>query len=552
MASSSDQISFSDENKPDQVYAITAYQDLLQSIICEGLDTALVPAYFITDNVRSYAYQSFIDFYRHRECKPAWNNLQGPLPQADSLIAVLQAAPEEGLLYTYFLDKLTQAEQEVIESLSGTTWPDSVQLAKIAHFDFLLTGSYLTYASHLLSGKVDPDQFDVTWIAHPRKRNLAPLLEQAISTKNIKASLEQVLPAFPQYAALKQALAQYTAIAQKGGWPSLPEDKILQLGDTADMIATLRQRLTLTNDLRTSTGTTDGNIFNEELAEAVKKYQHRNGLKADGIAGKNTIAQMNISVEKRLEQIQVNLERLRWMPDTLGKQYVLVNIPEYKLRVVEERQQVLEMKVIVGREYHSTPVFRDSIEYIEFSPTWTVPLSIARNEILPMLKKDSSYLEKDGFIVYENWHSDSSQLNPYQIKWRKIKPENFTYRLVQPPGPSNPLGQVKFMFPNPLAIYLHDTPSQRLFNKKNRAFSHGCVRVSKPVALARYLLKDLANWDEQRIEKNMNRQEPKVVSLPETIPVQFIYQTAFVDEDNLVNFRKDVYGHDSLQITTIQ
>jgi murein L,D-transpeptidase YcbB/YkuD len=260
---------------------------------------------------------------------------------------------------------------------------------------------------------------------------------------------------------------------------------------------------------------------------------------------------MNIPVEQRIEQIQINLERIRWMPDTLGKQYVLVNIPEYKLRVVEEGKKVMEMKVIVGREYHSTPVFRDSIEFIEFSPTWTVPLSIARNEILPKLQKDSSYLDKDGFVLYESWHSDTSQLNPYQINWRLFEPGDFTYRLVQPPGPSNPLGQVKFMFPNPLAIYLHDTPSHWLFDRKNRAFSHGCVRVSKPVELARYLLKEVDGWDDQRVEENMHSQEPKAVPLPEAIPVQFIYQTAFVDEDNLVNFRQDVYGHDAMQATAI-
>jgi L,D-transpeptidase YcbB len=539
-------------NEPDQQYASQSYQRLLQSIICQELDTTKVTSYFLTDNVRRYAYQSLIDFYKNRNCEPAWHSINGPLPQADSLLAILQSAPQEGLTYDYHLEELTQAKQELTENLAGTAWPDSVQLAKIARLDFLMTGSYLTYASHLLSGKADPDQFDITWRAEPRKRNLAPILQAAIAGDQLKSSLKSILPQIPQYELLKESLQHYQAIAAQGGWHRIPHNYTLKPGDKGERVALLRQRLRLTDDLPAPAESAGEELYDQNLEEAVKHFQHRNGLKADGIAGKITLSHLNIPVEKRIEQLRINLERLRWLPDSSDLHYVRVNIPAYKASVIENGQKVLDMKVVVGKEYASTPVFRDEIQYLEFSPTWTVPLSIARAEILPRIKQDSTYLQRKNYLVYESWTSDSTLLDPLQVDWDSIEPENFTYRLVKQPGPGNPLGQVKFMFPNDLAIYLHDTPAGHLFDKKTRAYSHGCVRVEKPVEFALHLLSDVPEVNQENIRDFMHQQEPIVVRLPQPVPIQLMYQTAFVDDRGILNFRKDVYGHDSLQIQAIQ
>ncbi|MDO1450675.1 L,D-transpeptidase family protein [Rhodocytophaga aerolata] len=541
---------YTDEH-PDGKRAYITELPELQELICSALDTSNVEQYLLSGNVRNYVKVSFADYYKKHNCQPAWIDQKGLLPQADSLLSALKAAPKEGLIYDYHLEQLRKAKDKISGILSHRSNPDSTELSELAKFDLQMSASFFTYASHLLSGKVDPDQFDITWRAEPRKRNLAPILEEALAENNLSEALQKVVPTYPQYAQLKDWLARFQDIAGKGGWPVIPSGHILKRGDEGERVVLLKKRLALTNDL--SIAIKDSlPVFNEGIEEAVKRFQQRNGLLADGLVGKSTLALLNTPVEKRIEKIRINLERLRWLPDTLGEKYVMVNIPAYRATVIESGHQVLEMKVVVGKEYTSTPVFRDQIQYIEFSPTWTVPLSIAREEILPILQKDSVYLTQNNFLLHETWREEDTPIDPYEIDWSTISSRDFHYRLEQQPGPGNPMGQVKFMFPNDLAIYLHDTPSEHLFDKKTRAYSHGCVRVEKPVDFALLLLEDEPEVNEQNIYEYMHSDSPKRVRLPQPMPIQFMYLTAFVDEQGRINFRKDIYGHDSLQIEAIR
>jgi murein L,D-transpeptidase YcbB/YkuD len=328
----------------------------------------------------------------------------------------------------------------------------------------------------------------------------------------------------------------------------------LELHDKDSLfVPLLRQRLWVTGDYTARASTVDEPVFDAALDEAVKRYQRRNGLHDDGIVGPNTLAMLNIPVEKRIEQLRINLERLRWLPDAPAGRYVLVNVPEYRLRVKEGDRTVLGMKVIVGKQYHSTPIFRDTITYLVFNPTWTVPLRIAQQEILPRLKRDAGYLARNGYRVYRSWRDHATAVDPDSVNWKAMTNGTFTWRLVKEPGPHNPLGAVKFMFPNPFHIYLHDTPKDWLFSRKKRAFSHGCVRVARPIDLAECLLSGSPGWDRSRITWHMGPDQPTTpVALPEPVPVQFIYRTAFVDEEGLVHFRRDLYRHDERQIATLQ
>jgi murein L,D-transpeptidase YcbB/YkuD len=535
-----------DQHEPD---SIEIYRKKVQFAICSQLDSASIQAYFLTDNVRNYVYESFINFYKDRGCKPAWIDRKGPLPLSDSLMAALHTAPSEGLHYTNHLKELKEAQAEIaaLLNIADLTSVDSIQVNRIVKFDFLMTASYFTYASHLLSGKTDPDQYDITWRAEPRKRNLAPLLKEAVEQNHVGQSLEDVIPTHPQYEQLKKALVQYQNIQDQGGWASVPvSNGSLKMGDKGENVRLLKYRLMLTNDLLYN-ATDTLPVFDGKVEKAVAHFQHRNGLKADGIAGKNTLALLNTPVEERIKKLRINLERLRWLPDTLGEHHVAVNIPDYKASVMENGRSVLEMKVVVGKEYASTPVFSDKIQYLEFSPTWTVPLSIARRNILPELKKDPAYLSRNNFLLYDNWQQDDMPLDPYQIDWQEITEEDFHYRLVQQPGPGNALGQVKFMFPNDLAIYLHDTPAEHVFDKKVRAYSSGCVRVEKPLELALHLLKNVPEVNRTTIYDYLHLDEPKTVLLPQPVPIQLMYLTAFVDDQGVVQFRKDIYGHDELQ-----
>ncbi len=534
-----------------------------QLAIYEGLDTLQVRTYFTDQTIRKYLYGELSEFYKLHSYQPAWYTRYGPSPGVEQLENALAKASDQGLVFDYHLDTL----QFLQKQLFGRQSPE---ISSLAGLDILTTAAYLTYASHLLSGFADPNQFDGNWIAQPRSKNLARHLRAALQSGKIEESLTQLLPAHPQYHRLKESLERYRKLAKNGGWPSFAQDALLRKGDTSGVVIQLRQRLAITGDLPEN-GTSTVSVVNsdaisaenpveidplavldESVAAGLARYQARNGLIADSILGTNTLQMLNVPVEERVRQIQLNMERLRWWPRSFGEKYVLVNVPEYKLRVYENQEKQLEMKVIVGKEYHSTPIFRDMIRYIEFSPTWVVPRSIAVNEILPAIQKDSTYLTRNQMKLYPLGQvKEGAEIDPYLIDWASISDTTFRYQIVQQPGPRNALGQIKFMFPNKLAIYLHDTPAGYLFDRKRRAYSHGCVRVEEPVELAAFLLKEDPAWNRQRIRENMHQPEPVVKHLPEPVPVQFLYQTAFVDEEGQVNFRPDIYGHDSKQTDAI-
>jgi murein L,D-transpeptidase YcbB/YkuD len=270
------------------------------------------------------------------------------------------------------------------------------------------------------------------------------------------------------------------------------------------------------------------------------------------VAAENTLAMLNVPVKERVKQIKLNLERFRWHPERPEGRHVVVNVPELKVYVYEGEDSTLSMRVIVGEAYESvTPIFNDSIEYISFSPTWTVPVSIATEEMLPKLKKDPGYLPSRNFKLYESWEEDAAEVDPYEVNWEKVKADDFPYKIVQQPGANNSLGRVKFMFPNKMSIYLHDTPADYLFDRNERDLSHGCIRVEKPVELAAYLLQE-EEMGMAEVEQNMNLPEPLNTVLPEKVPVFIEYRTAWMGSNGRVHFREDIYGHDQKQINKLE
>lgn len=295
----------------------------------------------------------------------------------------------------------------------------------------------------------------------------------------------------------------------------------------------------------------DSLLYDSKLISAVKQFQHRHGLEVDGRIGGNTIEAMNVSVNDRIESIILNLERLRWLPSDLGKDYLMVNLPEYKLNIYKNRKLDLDMRVIVGKKTTSTPIFKDTLKYLVFSPTWTVPMSIKSVEMLSRLQKNSAYYSNRDFKFYNGWNLND-EVDPRNIDWSKYGENNFPFTAVQQPGPSNALGLVKFIMPNDLSIYLHDTPTDYLFERNERAFSHGCIRVEKPDVLAKYLLKPHRGWDMNAIHKAMRSDKPIRVDFKEDLPVYLVYLTAFVDELGLINFREDIYNYDQQQFNKIK
>jgi murein L,D-transpeptidase YcbB/YkuD len=287
-------------------------------------------------------------------------------------------------------------------------------------------------------------------------------------------------------------------------------------------------------------------LFDTALESAVKQFQARHGLDADGVVGKNTLAALNVPIETRIQQIILNMERWRWLPQELGSRYLLVNMAGFSLQVIENDRSVMDMRVIIGRPYRSTPAFIADLTHIVLNPYWNVPHKLAVEDLLPKQTADPEYLGKKGFRVYADWSAGAEQLDVEKISWSEVNEYNFPYRLRQEPGKLNSLGRIKFMLPNPYAVYLHDTPSRHLFNNPVRMFSSGCIRVEEPIRLASYLLRGKQGWSEADVQKAIDSERNRAVTLPEKLPVYLIYLTTWVDDQGRVQYRDDVYGRDEL------
>ena len=300
-----------------------------------------------------------------------------------------------------------------------------------------------------------------------------------------------------------------------------------------------------TGDLQES-GTTPNGLFDEATESALIIFQKHQGLETDGIAGPKTIAALNVSPVERIQQIKLNLERWRWLPQSLGEKYIIVNIPDFRLDVIENEISRLHMRVVVGKSYRRTPVFSDHITYLVLNPRWEVPHNIAVKDKLPLIKKDPEYFKKIHMSVLKGWGSDAKKIDPATINWTALNERNFPYRLRQSPGPWNALGQIKFMFPNQFNVYLHGTPDQQLFLKESRSFSSGCIRLESPIDLAVYLLASLPGMSKTAIQQSIDQNREQTIRLSEPMTVHLLYWTAWVSDDNTMQFRPDIYGRDKL------
>jgi murein L,D-transpeptidase YcbB/YkuD len=351
------------------------------------------------------------------------------------------------------------------------------------------------------------------------------------------------MPAHPGYGRLKTALLVYRALAQKGGWPAVPGGGKLEKGMKNDRVPALRARLKVTGEMPAAVdGASD--LFDEAVEEAVKRFQLSHGLFADGIVGARTLKALNVEASSRVRQIELNLERWRWLPQNLGNPYILVNIAGYGLEVVENEAPVLTMKIVVGTAYQKTPVFSGKMTYIEMNPYWNVPHSIATGETLGKIRKDpKAFFAKENMRVFRAGQNGEAA-DPDAIDWSALSENNFPYRLRQEPGPRNPLGRIKFMFPNKHSVYLHDTSDPQLFGRERRGFSHGCIRIEKPMEMADFVMRGSREWPRSKIEAVLKTKETTVAYLPRPIPVHILYFTAWGNGDGTVHFLEDIYRRD--------
>jgi len=490
------------------------------------------------------AESSTLRFYEERGFEPAWIGPNGPKASVDSLLSALRRVEREGLtLGGYHAEAITALRTATAKN-GGTRGGTQGDPAWLSDLELLCTDAFLLYGAHLLRGRVSPTELTPSWTLSGRQGDLLQTLTEATSTKKVQQALSPLRPPQPAYKALTRALRRYRRIVEAGGWPTLSEGPTLKEGMQDPRVEMLRRRLQASGDL-SGEGSDPSSVFDASLREAVVAFQERHGLEPDGAVGPATRASLNVPATERVDQLIVNLERWRWMPQELGRRHVLVNIAGFRLRVVENGEEVMQMRVITGRPYRQTPVFSDEISYLVFNPYWHVPHSIATKDKLPEIKKDPGYLARQGFEVFQGWGADANPINPSTIDWSRLPASTFPYRLRQKPGPMNALGQVKFMFPNRHSVYLHDTPTRGLFAWAERSFSSGCVRVEQPLELAEYLLADRAQWSVSRIQEALKSSPAeRTVRLGEKVPVHLQYWTAWAETDGTVHFRSDVYKRD--------
>ena len=427
-------------------------------------------------------------FYTRRHDQPAWDDAN-----IAALLRAIDNAPNDGL------DPAPYHRAALTRTTSATR-------------DVLATDAFLLLASHLSRGRVDAEFSRPSWCTPPGRIDTAAVLENALDTRTVEPSLARMAPRHDGYTRLRAALADYRAA---GSWPLVPAGKKLKLGDRNARVIALRQRLAL--EPRSPAVDTASDAFDETLGTAVRFFQAHHGLDSDGVVGAQTLAALNVPAAERVKQIEMSLERWRWMPDDPGRVYVIVNIAAFRLDVIEQGHSALSMKTIVGKHYTRTPFFAARIEEILVNPWWNVPDSIAYKELWPKQRRDSGYFAREHLVVSGG-------------------------RIRQTPGEWNSLGRLKFNMPNSFNVYLHDTPAKSLFSAAVRTFSHGCIRLERPMELALYLLRDQPQFNQTVIESMITTGGKQHIPLKQTMPVFVLYWTAVVGDDGHVERYRDVYA----------
>ncbi len=482
-------------------------------------------------------------FYRARDFRPAWIDDGLTLSDAASFAAALRLVREDGLDPGNY-------HQAAIESLIAEVRAGQGKKHKrigpdtLVDLEMLLTDAFFLCGSHLVHGQVNPETVQSEWSVKGRIEDLAAVLEKGLTDKDLAAALESFRPHNAVYKGLKEAYRDLRAIAEAGGWPEFPPGPKLKKGVQDARVEALRRSLETRGDIAPVEG--GGRfVFDDGLETAVKAFQRRHGLDPDGAVGAATTAALNVPASGRVAQIRANLERWRWITQDLGERYALINVADYRVSVVEGGREVLSMPAIVGRDYRRTPEFSGKLSYIEINPTWTVPPKLAREDILPKVRKNPGYLAEKGIRVFGDWSAGAPEIDPDELDWSKVEGETMSFKFRQDPGPENSLGRIKFMFPNKFDVYLHDTPERDLFSRAVRSLSSGCIRVMKPVDLAEYVLRDDPAWSREKIVEAMDEGRTRVIVLRNSIGVHLLYWTAWRTEDSRVEFREDIYQRDA-------
>lgn len=476
----------------------------------------------------AYSTSPLASAYKDLSHQPVWTNENGPNELAKALIREIGGSDTDGLIPFDYLASLA----------------DGWQNENPAKLEILFSTMFRKYGRDLNGGRTTAAISEPDIVIKRKKFDMTHWLQE-INVKGPAAVTKQLRPVHPQYERLRTMLKAYRQLATRGGWPAISKGKTLKPDMVDPRVVELRNNMA-GKGYNGLLNVAEPERYDERVAGAVSHFQARNGLEDDAVVGPKSLAALNVPAEKRVEQIIVNMERWRWLQRELGTRHVLVNQASFTMQVVNKGDVIDERRVIVGKEYHKSPMFSDRIRYLEFNPTWTVPRSIAGSEILPKLRKDPSYLSRNNYKLYTSWKANAPAVNAHSVDWDSVSSKNFRYKIVQQPGERNALGRVKFMFPNSFNVYLHDTPSRGLFSRAERALSHGCIRVFDPLGFAELLLKTDTGLSRSKINNIVKSKKLTRISLKKPVPVHLSYFTVWVKNNGVPAFYNDVYKRDAL------
>ncbi|MEH6584175.1 MAG: L,D-transpeptidase family protein [Halioglobus sp.] len=479
-------------------------------------------------------------FYELIDYQTAWKDAD----YVGEMIAVLGDSTLEGLNpEDYHYSELMALRREYLQD-----WADEDYVH--AQFDILLTDGILLYARHLLEGKVDPRTLDSSW--NYTRRDFVPdtvanSLVDAIREHRVAEVMEQLKPQAPMYRKMKSELKRYRHLAETQSFFKVPSDSVLKPGQTKPGVVLLRRRLKQLDYV--DANSPESEYFDKDLERAVRQFQQDHSIDSDGIVGRQSFEVLNMSFQERVAKLRVNMDRLRWISQDVSDDFILVNIAGYELHYFRNRELIWETAVMTGAINTRTPIFQKRLRYIEFNPTWTPPRSIINRSLFAKFKANPGYAAEKNYKFYD---SKGKEVDALSIDWGRYTGLTLPYRVVQMPGPYNAMGQVKFMFPNRHAVYLHDTPSKELFSRTSRAFSAGCIRVKQPLKLAGILLDDPEQWSASNIDAVLASGKPKqVVHLQRNIDVLLMYWTVSPTTSGRIQFHPDIYQLDGIALEAL-
>ena len=530
------------------------------------------------------------NYYYTNDFKPYWIDEKGI---KDIGLSLLNKIKNDPVLKPH-VSQLFRLD-EVMNTLNSLDKSNTKYLENLVRIDFMLTELFDKYVTYVTKGSIKWSAFEeklteleketeikASWDKYSLNKDSKLLLKKVIEKNDLSSVLDEIDFNYPQSKELVLAIGELEKVSAKGGYTKIPESKSLRVGDVSQTLPFLRKRLFESNDLTVQCknnieaknlitynintnenslnevnpeieklSTNCENIFDEDLKNAVISFQKKHGLSSDGVVGGQTQRFLNISADKKISIIRLNLERMRWLPRDLGEKYLLINVPEYRLRLYENNNIVLNMAVIVGDKKFPTPIFSDKMSYVVLNPSWNIPDSIAKNEIIPKLLKDPNYLADKGIDIYAGWNGTPEKVDSKNIiDGAILEDEEYlkNFRFSQTSNHDNPLGKMKFMFPNKYSVYIHDTPAKSLFANARRAYSHGCIRLSKPEELLSTIANEDKNLDILKANEILSSKvSEKSIGLDKKIPIHIIYLTSWVDENGVLQFREDIYNFDKIQ-----